>query len=333
MVELRRRKMKKIAVLGIAIALLSVTAIFAAEKPKVISDSEEVKALIQKLDSDNLQERTDAYNKLLELAKKDKSVLEIIKQEVQNQNTTANTKYLLQRIINAIEKPQQEEEKNKPSTESRNAHQITLPGGGVVRVFTIPANPPKPNLGIEGIDLSNQENIKNALAAINHIFGKKYENVDEFLKDILPPQQAPKGVFVTHIAHASPAMNIIELGDVILKVDSHDITSSADLKDVLEKHYSIGDKVKLTIIRKKATSQVEVTLSPFAVGGQPVTETIIRALQERALQETEKIGESSKKNIEDVGRKLEEITMKLKEIEEKINNILEKLQKLEEKQR
>jgi hypothetical protein len=319
--------MKKIAVFGIAIALLSVTAIFAAEKPKVISDSEEVKALIQKLDSDNLQERTDAYNKLLELAKKDKSVLEIIKQEAQNQNTTANTKYLLQRIINAIEKPQQEEEKNKPSTESRNAHQITLPIGRI-QVFTIPANPTKPNLGIEGIDLSNQENIKNALAAINHIFGKKYENVDEFLKDILPPQQAPKGVFVTHIAHASPAMNIIELGDVILKVDSHDITSPSDLKDVLEKHYSIGDKVKLTIIRNKAISQVEVILSSFVQIGHEVTETITRA-----LQETEKISESSAKNIEDVERKLVEITMKLKEIEEKINNILEKLQKLEEKRR
>lgn len=79
-------------------------------------DTQYIKKLIDKIDSTHIKEREEALNKLKELAKNDKKVLEILRTESENETNSYNTRFFLKRLIKEIEK---QEEK------SREEEQIT----------------------------------------------------------------------------------------------------------------------------------------------------------------------------------------------------------------
>ncbi len=68
-----------------------------------------------------------------------------------------------------------------------------------------------------------------------------------------------EGVVVAVLEKDSPAYNKLEIGDVIIKIDDDKTPTSAYLKYALYKH-NVGDTVKVTYIRDKKTSTINVVL-------------------------------------------------------------------------
>ena len=70
-----------------------------------------------------------------------------------------------------------------------------------------------------------------------------------------------QGVFVYSVEEGLAAANAgLKLGDVITKIDDHDIASMEDLTSV-KKYYSAGDTCTFTIYREGASTTVELTWS------------------------------------------------------------------------
>ena len=70
-----------------------------------------------------------------------------------------------------------------------------------------------------------------------------------------------QGVFVYSVEEGFAAANAgLKLGDVITKIDDHDIASMEDLTSV-KKYYSAGDTCTFTIYREGASTTVELTWS------------------------------------------------------------------------
>ena len=68
-----------------------------------------------------------------------------------------------------------------------------------------------------------------------------------------------EGVFVYSVEEGGAAQKAgLKMGDVIVKIDDHTITSMEDL-NMVKKHYSAGDTVTLTIYREGAETTVELT--------------------------------------------------------------------------
>ena len=79
--------------------------------------------------------------------------------------------------------------------------------------------------------------------------------------DIIREANVTSGVIVTDFEDNSPAAEAgLEVGDIITKVDGHDISSSAYLRYYLYKH-KVGEKMNLTIIRNGRERDISVMLT------------------------------------------------------------------------
>ena len=79
--------------------------------------------------------------------------------------------------------------------------------------------------------------------------------------DIIREANVTSGVIVTDFEDNSPAAAAgLEIGDIITKVDGHDISSSAYLKYYLYKH-NVGDEMTLTILRNGRERDINVMLT------------------------------------------------------------------------
>ena len=79
--------------------------------------------------------------------------------------------------------------------------------------------------------------------------------------DIIREANVTSGVIVTDFEDNSPAAAAgLEIGDIITKVDGHDISSSAYLRYYLYKH-NVGDEMTLTIIRNGRERNISVMLT------------------------------------------------------------------------
>lgn len=78
--------------------------------------------------------------------------------------------------------------------------------------------------------------------------------------DIIREANVTSGVIVTDFEDNSPAAAAgLEIGDIITKVDGHDISSSAYLRYYLYKH-NVGDEMTLTILRNGRERDINVML-------------------------------------------------------------------------
>lgn len=79
--------------------------------------------------------------------------------------------------------------------------------------------------------------------------------------DIIREANVTSGVIVTDFEDNSPAAEAgLEVGDIITKVDGHDISSSAYLRYYLYKH-KVGEEMNLTIIRNGREIDISVMLT------------------------------------------------------------------------
>ena len=79
--------------------------------------------------------------------------------------------------------------------------------------------------------------------------------------DIIREANVTSGVIVTDFEDNSPAAAAdLEIGDIITKVDGHDISSSAYLRYYLYKH-KVGEEMNLTIIRNGRERDISVMLT------------------------------------------------------------------------
>ena len=79
--------------------------------------------------------------------------------------------------------------------------------------------------------------------------------------DIIREANVTSGVIVTDFEDNSPAAEAgLEVGDIITKVDGHDISSSAYLRYYLYKH-NVGDEMTLTILRNGRERDINVMLT------------------------------------------------------------------------
>ena len=79
--------------------------------------------------------------------------------------------------------------------------------------------------------------------------------------DIIREANVTSGVIVTDFEDNSPAAAAgLEIGDIITKVDGHDISSSAYLRYYLYKH-NVGDEMNLTILRNGRERDINVMLT------------------------------------------------------------------------
>ena len=79
--------------------------------------------------------------------------------------------------------------------------------------------------------------------------------------DIIREANVTSGVIVTDFEDNSPAAEAgLEVGDIITKVDGHDISSSAYLRYYLYKH-KVGEEMNLTIIRNGRERDISVMLT------------------------------------------------------------------------
>ena len=79
--------------------------------------------------------------------------------------------------------------------------------------------------------------------------------------DIIREANVTSGVIVTDFEDNSPAAAAgLEIGDIITKVDGHDISSSAYLRYYLYKH-NVGDEMTLTILRNGRERDINVMLT------------------------------------------------------------------------
>lgn len=79
--------------------------------------------------------------------------------------------------------------------------------------------------------------------------------------DIIREANVTSGVIVTDFEDNSPAAEAgLEVGDIITKVDGHDISSSAYLRYYLYKH-KVGEEINLTIIRNGRERDISVMLT------------------------------------------------------------------------
>ena len=79
--------------------------------------------------------------------------------------------------------------------------------------------------------------------------------------DIIREANVTSGVIVTDFEDNSPAAAAgLEIGDIITKVDGHDISSSAYLRYYLYKH-NVGDEMTLTILRNGRERYINVMLT------------------------------------------------------------------------
>ena len=79
--------------------------------------------------------------------------------------------------------------------------------------------------------------------------------------DIIREANVTSGVIITDFEDNSPAAAAgLEIGDIITKVDGHDISSSAYLRYYLYKH-NVGDEMTLTILRNGRERDINVMLT------------------------------------------------------------------------
>lgn len=77
---------------------------------------------------------------------------------------------------------------------------------------------------------------------------------------LIQDMNVTKGVVVTDLEEKSPAILAgLKVNDIIIKVDDHEISSSAYLKYYLYKH-EVGDEMKLTILRDNKEKEIKVKL-------------------------------------------------------------------------
>ncbi|MFN7181277.1 MAG: PDZ domain-containing protein, partial [Planctomycetota bacterium] len=184
---------------------------------------EEAKVLIQKLDSNEVNESNKAYEKLLELAKKDKKVADFINQESQNESNSFNTRYMLKRIITTLN--------HQKETTSKEDKQETPFGTPIIRHFTISLPATKAALGIKGISINNP----NILTHLKDTLGTNYQTMDEFLQSV--GLDKPRGVFVLEVEKNYPAEKVLKTADIILKIDNIEISDWEHLKRIVEQNY------------------------------------------------------------------------------------------------
>ncbi len=282
----------------------------------VLQEKEDVSTLIQKLDSDKIAERNQAYDKLLELAKKDKSVLEIIKKEVDRSSNSFNTKYMLKRILNEVEKKDEGTDELDKQYKDKKSGRSEIGKGKKIKINNITLNNNtislsklfyKPTIGIKGISVSDSK----ILDVLESDFNTKYANIGEFLKAV--GLDSAKGVFVLEVEKDSPAENLLQGGDILLKIDDEDIKDVDSLKDILER-YEVGQTVKLEVLRNKVLKRIELKLSSG-------TEDNISDFLKRI--ELELFSGTKSDNISEIIKKLEEIEKKVSEIEDNVKSIIE----------
>lgn len=71
------------------------------------------------------------------------------------------------------------------------------------------------------------------------------------------------GVFVDSILEGGAAMEAdMKTKDIITAIDDHEVTTSAQLQEILEQHHP-GEKVSLKVLRKGKEKRIELTLKEF----------------------------------------------------------------------
>jgi serine protease Do len=109
-------------------------------------------------------------------------------------------------------------------------------------------------------------NIADQLMKTGHVvrgrIGVQITNVTRDLADSLGLPKA-QGAAVSNVEDASPASKAgLEAGDVILKIDGHNVEGSADLSRTI-RSVKPGTKVNLTVWRSGKTREVPITVAEF----------------------------------------------------------------------
>jgi serine protease Do len=120
-----------------------------------------------------------------------------------------------------------------------NSFRFAVPRGGGQRLDDLLT--PKPQLGIQGMDLTDQ------LASFLGVTAKK-------------------GVLVASVNSGTPAANVLKAGDVILAVDGKAVGSVAELSQLLSGK-GAGSKAELKIVRDKKEMSVTVEFSKPPISG------------------------------------------------------------------
>jgi hypothetical protein len=83
-------------------------------------DKEEIKKLIDKIDSVEIKEREEAMKQLKNIAKNDKEVLEILKTESKNENNSYNVRFFLRKLVKEIEQEGQSQNQFEPKDDHQD---------------------------------------------------------------------------------------------------------------------------------------------------------------------------------------------------------------------
>ena len=89
----------------------------------------------------------------------------------------------------------------------------------------------------------------------------KLSAVYQALADLgYPVTKTGGGVFVSSVVDGSPALGVLSTGDTITKIDSTDITNTADLQRYMAEKAKIGQKVTVTVDRLGVSDAKKLTL-------------------------------------------------------------------------
>lgn len=123
--------------------------------------------------------------------------------------------------------------------------------------------------GIEGmgfaIPINSTTKVINQLTEFGEVvrpyIGISGSNVADNISEVVREQyDLPDGIYVNSVEKDSPAEKAgIEKGDIITAIDGKEVKSISELNSIKNTH-DVGEKVKLSIIRKQDSKDIEVTL-------------------------------------------------------------------------
>lgn len=277
----------------------------------VLAAADDVTVLIGKLDSDSVEERNTAYEKLLRLAKSNEEVLSLIKKESESPSRSFNTKFFLKKIVKEIEMSKDNDTKNDNIKEMERSGVFGPIVGGGAKAIQINFDK-NLHIGIVGIDVNSDDFLTKAQRYIS----EKYKDKKEFMEKT--GLKEDRGVFLIEVAKGSPADGKLKVGDIILKMGDREIVDFEGLKDELEKNYKVGDVVKFEVLRDKSIIQVEVRVGSqvFLSNITEIEDSVKRAIKRMVSTDEEE--------------EIKKIEKKLSELEKKLDKVLEILKALEE---
>jgi Do/DeqQ family serine protease len=155
---------------------------------------------------------------------------------------------------------------------------IIAPSGGNVGIgFAIPVNTVKNSL----------EQILETGEVKRGIIGIEMAELTPAYREAFGLKNGQQGVLVNDVVKKSPAEEAgIEPGDIIVAIDDKKITSSGQLKSQVGAH-SIGDKLKIKVIRKDKTKtfKVEIGDRKVGMGGNGDLHSLLKGVQFENSQE------------------------------------------------